>query len=92
MSGKSQNAAAMAMTLGATAVARKAADSVWKMGSKGKTPPTDPTDPDVELREAILFAVISGVVVSVARTVLARKLAARERRELRAEHSALPRR
>ncbi len=92
MSGKSQNAAALVMTLGATAAARKAADSVWKAGSKGKTPPTDPTDPDVELREAILFAVISGVVVSVARTFLARKLAARERRELRAERSALPQR
>ncbi len=92
MSGKSQNAAALVMTLGATAAARKVADSVWKAGSKGKTPPTDPTDPDVELREAVLFAVISGVVVSVARTFLARKLAARERRELRAERSALPQR
>jgi len=90
MSGKAQNAIALGATLAATAAAKKIADSVWKAGSHGKTPPTDPTDPEVELREAILFAVISGVVVSVARTFLARKLAARERREQRAERSALP--
>ena len=90
MAGKSQNAIALVLTLGATAAARKVADSIWKAGSKGKTPPTDPTDPDVELREAMLFAVVSGVVVSLARTYLARRLAAKERRELRAERSALP--
>ena len=90
MAGKAQNAVALGATLAATVVAKKIADSVWKMGSGGKTPPTDPTDPDVEVREAILFAVISGVVVSVFRTFLARKLAERERRQHRAEKSALP--
>jgi hypothetical protein len=90
MAGKAQNVTALAATLAATAVAKKIADSVWKLGSGGKTPPTDPTDPDVEIREAILFAVISGVVVSVARTFLARRLAQHERRQIRAEKSVLP--
>jgi hypothetical protein len=90
MAGKAQNVVALGATLAATAVAKKIADSVWKMGSGGKTPPTDPADPDIDLREAILFAVISGAVVSVARTFLARRLAQNERRQVRAERSALP--
>lgn len=90
MSSKAQNAVALVATLAATAAARKVADQVWKVGSGGKTPPTDPVDPDVEIREVILFAVISGAVVSVFRTFLARRLARNERRQLRAEKSALP--
>jgi hypothetical protein len=90
MAGKAQNAVALGATLAATAVARKIADSVWKMGSGGKTPPTDPSDPDIEIREAILFAVISGALISVARTFLARRLAQNERRQVRAERSAQP--
>jgi hypothetical protein len=85
MSGKAENAVALVSTLGATAVAKKAVDATWKLGSKGKTPPTDPSDPDIELREAILFAVISGAVISVVRLFIARKLAAKERREARAQ-------
>jgi uncharacterized membrane protein len=44
MSGKMQNVVALAATLGATAVAKKAADATWK-ASAGKEPPTDPADP-----------------------------------------------
>ena len=84
MSGKAENAVALISTLGATAVAKKAVDATWKMGSRGKTPPTDPADPEVELREAILFAVLSGAVISVVRLFIARKLAQKERREARA--------
>jgi hypothetical protein len=83
MSGKSQNVAALVSTLGATAVAKKVVDATWKMGSRGKTPPTDPADPDINLREAVLFAVISGAVISVARLFIARKFAKSERRENR---------
>jgi hypothetical protein len=83
MSGKAQNVAALASTLGATAVAKKIVDATWKVGSKGKTPPTDPSDPDIDLKEAILFAVISGAVISVARLFIARKFAKSERREKR---------
>jgi hypothetical protein len=85
MSGKTQNAMALVSTLGATAVAKKAIDSTWKLGSKGKQPPTDPSDPDIDLREAIVFAVLSGAVISVVRLFIARKLAQKERREARVE-------
>lgn len=90
MSGKSQNMVALASTLAATALAKRVADSVWKLGSGGKTPPTDPTDPDIEIREAIAFAVVSGVAISIARMFIARRLARSERRHARVERSALP--
>jgi hypothetical protein len=83
MSGKAQNVAALVSTLGATAVAKKIVDTTWKVGSKGKTPPTDPADPDIDLREAVLFAIISGAVISVFRLFIARKFAKSERREER---------
>jgi hypothetical protein len=86
MSGKAENVAALIGTLGATAIAKKAADATWKLGSKGKKPPTDPADPDLDLKEAILFAVLSGAAVSVARLVIARRFARKERHEARAEH------
>jgi hypothetical protein len=85
MSGKADNAVALISTLGATAVAKKAVDATWKLGAKGKTPPTDPADPDIELKEAIVFAVLSGAVISVVRLFIARKLAQKERREARAQ-------
>lgn len=80
MSGKTQNAVALAATLGATAVAKKAVDATWKMSS-GKTPPTDPADPEIRMREAIVWAVLSGAAVSVARVLMARRLARSERRK-----------
>ena len=85
MSGKADNVVALASTLAATALAKKAVDTTWKVGSKGKTPPTDPADPDVELREAIVFALLSGAAISVVRLFIARKLAQKERREARAQ-------
>lgn len=87
MSGKAQNVAALVSTLGVTAVAKKVVDAVWKAGSRGKNPPTDPADPDINLREAVLFAVISGAVISVARLFIARKFAKSERREARVEEA-----
>jgi hypothetical protein len=87
MSGKSDNAVALVTTLAATAVVKKALDTTWKVGSKGKTPPTDPADPDISLKEAILFALLSGAAVSVVRLFIARKLAAKERREARVQRS-----
>ena len=88
MSGKTENVVALVSTLGATAVAKKAVDATWKVGSKGKTPPTDPSDPDIDLREAIVFAILSGAVISVVRLFIARKLAQKERREARAKSLA----
>ena len=85
MSGKADNVVALVSTLGATALAKKVVDATWKAGSRGKTPPTDPADPDIELREAIVFAVLSGAMISVVRLFIARKLAQKERREARAK-------
>jgi len=87
MSGKTDNVVALVSTLAATALAKKAVDTTWKVGSKGKTPPTDPADPEVQLREAILFAVLSGAAVSVVRLFIARRLAQKERREARVQGS-----
>jgi hypothetical protein len=85
MSGKTDNAVALVTTLAATALVKKAVDTTWKVGSKGKPPPTDPADPEVQLREAILFALLSGAAVSVVRLFIARKLAQKERREARVQ-------
>jgi hypothetical protein len=87
MSGKGQNVVALASTLGATALVKKAVDTTWKLGAKGKEPPTDPADPDVELREAVVFAILSGAAVSVVRLIIARRLAKSERRQARVEHA-----
>jgi hypothetical protein len=88
MAGKSQNVMALVLTLGVTAVAKMIVDRVWKLGSGGKTPPTDPSDPDVNLSEAVVWAVISGAIISVARMALSRKLAQKERRQQRVEQRA----
>lgn len=90
MAGKSQNAVALVATLGVTALAKKAVDATWKVGSKGKPPPTDPADPDIEVREAILWAVISGATISVARMFLARRLARNDRRASRVTKAVHP--
>jgi hypothetical protein len=87
MAGKTQNVVALVATLGATALAKKAVDATWKLGAKGKEPPTDPADPDIELREAIVFAILSGAAVSVVRMFIARRLATSERREARVQHA-----
>ena len=83
MSGKTENVMAMVSTLGAAALIRKAVDKTWEIGSRGKKAPNDPTDPDVTLREAIVFAIISGAAIQVVRTMLARRFARNDRREAR---------
>src|SRR3954451_1942715 len=84
MAGKAQNVAGLVSMLGATAVTKKVLDRVWRLGSGGKTPPNDPADPEVELREAVVWAVLSGAAVSLVRLGMARRLARKERRENRA--------
>ena len=87
MSGKSENLMALVSSLGAAVVVRKAVDKTWQIGSKGKKAPADPTDPDVTLRETILFALISGATISVVRALLARRFARGERREARVQRA-----
>jgi hypothetical protein len=79
MPGKAHNVISLVTMLGATAVAKKAVDATWKMGARRK-PPTDPTDPDVQLREAMLWAVLSGAAIGVAKMWASRRVAASARR------------
>ena len=62
-----------AALLGAT-VARKTLTSDLAAAT-GKNPPANPADPDVDLWEAVLWAVASGTAVQLARMLLARKAA-----------------
>ena len=80
MASKAQNVVGLVSMLAATAVTKKVADGVWRLGSGGKTPPNDPSDPDVELREAVVWAVLSGTAVSLVRLMMARRMARSERR------------
>jgi hypothetical protein len=43
----------------------------WRAAT-GHPAPTDPDQPDVDLREALLFAVISGALIALARLVAVR--------------------
>ncbi len=90
MSGKAQNAVALVGTLAVTAATKKAIDATWKVGSGGKEPPTDPADPDVEIREAVVWAVLSGAAISLARMFLARRLARNVRHETRVTKAVHP--
>ena len=60
--------------LGAAAFARKALDKSWRAAT-GKKPPENPADPDVEIWEAVSWAVASGVAVGLARMMAQRKAA-----------------
>lgn len=60
--------------LGAAAIAKKALDSGWKAAT-GKRPPENPADPDVQMGEAIAWAVISGTLVALARMLAQRRAA-----------------
>ena len=83
MAGKAQNAVGLVSMLAATAATKKVLDRVWRLGSGGKTPPNDPADPDVQLREAVVWSILSGIAVSLVRLGMARRLAAKERHENR---------
>jgi len=61
-------------TIGVVTVAKKALDGGWKAAT-GKQPPENPADPDVDLREAIAWAVASGTLVALAKMLATRKAA-----------------
>lgn len=60
--------------LGGATIAKKGLNSGWRAAT-GKNPPANPADPDVDMREAIAFAVLSGALIGVARMVAARRAA-----------------
>ncbi|HSV37188.1 MAG TPA: DUF4235 domain-containing protein [Nocardioidaceae bacterium] len=82
MAGKASGVIGLVTTLGATAVAKKAIDATWKIGA-GKKPPTDPTDPDVQAREAMLWAVLSGAIVGAAKMWATRRVSKSARNDQR---------
>ncbi len=47
-------------------LAKKTTDSTWKFVT-GSDSPENPDDPDIDLKEAIAFAVLSGIIVGLAR-------------------------
>ncbi len=58
----------------AAAVAKKALDAGWKAAT-GKHPPENPADPDVDMGEAVAWAVVSGTFVALARMLAQRRAA-----------------
>jgi Protein of unknown function (DUF4235) len=58
----------------AAAAARKALNAFWKAAT-GKPPPANPASPDVEMREAVLWAAVSGTIVALARMLATRRAA-----------------
>ncbi|HRW18805.1 MAG TPA: DUF4235 domain-containing protein [Dermatophilaceae bacterium] len=64
-----------AAAMGAAAVAQKLVSKGWEVAA-GKPAPDDPANPeDVTWKEALLFAALTGLVVSAARVAATRKAA-----------------
>jgi uncharacterized protein DUF4235 len=64
----------LASAVGAAALARKALTTGWRAAT-GKNPPANPADPDVDMREAVAWAILSGTLVAVARMLATRRAA-----------------
>lgn len=60
--------------LGAAALAKKAIDKSWTIAT-GKKPPENPADPDVDIWEAVGWAVASGTAIGLARMIAQRRAA-----------------
>lgn len=60
--------------LAASVVARKLTDGTWKFVSGGDSP-ENPEDPDIDVKEAIAFAVLSGAIVGLSRMLANRQAA-----------------
>lgn len=61
-----------AAALGAAAIARKATDGTWKFVT-GNDSPSNPEDPDIDIKEAVAFAILSGVLMGLARMLANRE-------------------
>jgi hypothetical protein len=58
----------------AATAARKALNTSWRAAT-GKAPPANPASPDVDMREALAWAAVSGTIVAVARMLATRRAA-----------------
>ena len=73
-SSKAFGALSLLATLAAVALAKKATDTTWRAAT-GKNPPVNPADPDVDMTEAVLWAVFSGTAIGLVRMLVQRRTA-----------------
>lgn len=73
-SSKAWSVFSLGAALGAAAVAKKGIDSGWRVAT-GKQPPSNPADPDVDVKEAIAWAAVSGTLIALARMLAQRRAA-----------------
>ena len=66
------SAFSVASALMAAALAKKAIDKTWTIAT-GKNPPENPADPDVDVWEAVSWALVSGMAVGLARMLAQRR-------------------
>lgn len=58
----------------AVALAKKTLDKSWTLAT-GKQPPENPADPDVEIWEAVTWALVSGMAIGLTRMLAQRRAA-----------------
>ena len=61
-------------SVGAAIAARKALEASWKTAARRKSP-ANPADPDVDVWEAVTWALATGAVASLARMLAQRRAA-----------------
>lgn len=74
MSAKVWGALSLVAALAASAMAKKGVETFWRQAT-GKNPPANPADPDVDMKEAIMWAAVSGTLIAIARMLATRKAA-----------------
>lgn len=60
--------------MGASIVAHKVTDGTWKFVSGGDSP-ANPEDPDIDIKEAVAFALLSGAIIGLSRMMANRQAA-----------------
>ncbi|HET9501190.1 MAG TPA: DUF4235 domain-containing protein [Marmoricola sp.] len=60
--------------LGGAALAKKGLDTSWRAAT-GRKPPANPADPDVDMWEAVTWAVASGAFIAIAKMLATRRAA-----------------
>ena len=63
----------------AAAFAKKGLSAAWRI-STGKTPPNNPANPDTNLKEAVLWSAVSGMIFAITRMLASRRAASYMRR------------
>ena len=71
---KAWSAFSLVAALGAAAIAKKGLNTTWRAAT-GKNPPANPADPDVDVKEAVAWAAVSGALIGLARMFAARRAA-----------------